>query len=193
GHGIHKIRHVIVLMQENRSFDDYFGTYPGADGIPMRDGRPTVCLPDPRVGHCVRPFHDTHLIDAGGPHTHRAAVADIDAGKMDGFAAAAPPPRHRLCAGHSHDPTCVGTPVRRPVPDVVGYHTGAEIPNYWTYADRFVLQAHLFEGVRSWAPPSPLEMVSGWRARCSDPSNPMSCRTFLGYEPAASAHATRAY
>ena len=31
--GIHKIKHVIVIMQENRSFDNYFGTYPGADGI----------------------------------------------------------------------------------------------------------------------------------------------------------------
>src|SRR5579859_2157990 len=29
--GIHKIRHVVVIMQENRSFDSYFGTYPGAD------------------------------------------------------------------------------------------------------------------------------------------------------------------
>src|SRR3989442_527969 len=33
--GIHKIRHVVVIMQENRSFDSYFGTFPGADGIPM--------------------------------------------------------------------------------------------------------------------------------------------------------------
>ncbi len=33
--GIHKIKHVIVIQQENRSFDSYFGTYPGADGIPM--------------------------------------------------------------------------------------------------------------------------------------------------------------
>ena len=31
--GIHKIRHVVIIMQENRSFDSYFGTYPGADGI----------------------------------------------------------------------------------------------------------------------------------------------------------------
>ena len=36
--GIHKIRHVVVIMQENRSFDSYFGTFPGADGIPMRTG-----------------------------------------------------------------------------------------------------------------------------------------------------------
>src|SRR2546425_9500212 len=32
---IHKIRHIVVIMQENRSFDSYFGTFPGADGIPM--------------------------------------------------------------------------------------------------------------------------------------------------------------
>ena len=36
--GIHKIKHVIVIMQENRSFDSYFGTYPAAVGIPMHDG-----------------------------------------------------------------------------------------------------------------------------------------------------------
>ena len=33
--GIHKIKHVVVIMQENRSFDSYFGTFPGADGIPI--------------------------------------------------------------------------------------------------------------------------------------------------------------
>jgi phospholipase C len=42
---IHTIRHVVVIMQENRSFDSYFGTYPGANGIPMRNGAPTVCVP----------------------------------------------------------------------------------------------------------------------------------------------------
>ena len=40
--GIHRIKHVIIVMQENRSFDTYFGTYPGADGIPMTDGTPAV-------------------------------------------------------------------------------------------------------------------------------------------------------
>ena len=46
--GIHKIKHVIIIMQENRSFDTYFGTYPGADGIPKERGQFTVCVPDPR-------------------------------------------------------------------------------------------------------------------------------------------------
>src|SRR5437870_4065056 len=72
--GIHKIKHVVIIMQENRSFDSYFGTFPGADGIPMRDGAPTVCLPNPVTQHCVRPFHDAGPINAGGPHTSGAAL-----------------------------------------------------------------------------------------------------------------------
>ena len=52
--GIHKIQHVIIVMQENRSFDNYFGTYPGADGIPMKHGVPTVCVPSPSGGASAR-------------------------------------------------------------------------------------------------------------------------------------------
>jgi phospholipase C len=39
--GLHKLKHLIFIVQENRSFDHYFGTYPGADGIP----RKLPCLP----------------------------------------------------------------------------------------------------------------------------------------------------
>ena len=50
------IQHLIMLMQENHSFDNYFGTYPGANGIP--DG---VCMPvnpfDSKSTSCVEPFH----------------------------------------------------------------------------------------------------------------------------------------
>jgi hypothetical protein len=77
---IHKIKHVVIIMQENRSFDTYFGTYPGADGIP-----PGVCVPDRLAGGCVRPFHDAADINYGGPHSALDATADINGGKMDGF------------------------------------------------------------------------------------------------------------
>jgi phospholipase C len=55
--GIHKIRHVVIIMQENRSFDSYFGTYPGADGIPGLAGNPGTlpCVPDPLRHRCVHP------------------------------------------------------------------------------------------------------------------------------------------
>src|SRR5436190_14899672 len=51
-----KIKHVVIIMQENRSFDSYFGTFPGADGIPMSGGRPTACVPAPNG--CQRPYHN---------------------------------------------------------------------------------------------------------------------------------------
>src|SRR5215211_3894165 len=56
--GFDNINHVIFVVQENRSFDHYFGTFPGADGIPMKHGEPAVCVPDPVLGECVPPYHD---------------------------------------------------------------------------------------------------------------------------------------
>ena len=73
-------------MQENRSFDSYFGTFPGADGIPAKNGTFTVCVPDPRAASgCQRPYFDAGDVNAGGVHSAEAAIADIDSGRMDGF------------------------------------------------------------------------------------------------------------
>src|SRR5947209_5264683 len=85
--GIHKIKHVVVIMQENRSFDSYFGTYPGADGIAGLAGNPgqIPCLPDPTSAKCLKPFHDTGLVNGGGPHGKVAGLADINKGAMNGF------------------------------------------------------------------------------------------------------------
>jgi phospholipase C len=105
--GIHKIKHIVVIMQENRSFDSYFGTYPGADGIPMRHGRITVCVPDPLRKKCVRPYHDPHDTNLGGPHEHIAFTTDLDGGKLDGFIRA-----RQSCKNALDPPDCVAT--RRP-------------------------------------------------------------------------------
>jgi len=68
------IQHVFIIMQENRSFDNYFGTYPGANGIPMdTNGVPTVCVPDPLTAVCMRPYHSTSMVNFGGPHTNTAS------------------------------------------------------------------------------------------------------------------------
>ncbi len=167
--GIHKIHHVVVIMQENRSFDSYFGTYPGADGIRMRRGVPTACLPDPRNGGCRRPYHDASDVNGGGPHGAVNASADVDGGRMDGFLAQAVSTPH-----HCRDvnaPRCSPSGAR----EVLGYHDGREIPNYWTYASQFVLQDHLFAPTTSWSLPQHLFMVSEWSAICREPGDAMSC------------------
>jgi phospholipase C len=77
--GIHNIQHVVMIMQENRSFDSYFGTYPGANRIPAG-----VCVPLGRG--CVAPFHNPSDRNSGGPHGDKSAVKDINGGLMNGFA-----------------------------------------------------------------------------------------------------------
>ena len=136
--GIHKIRHVVIIMQENRSFDSYFGTYPGADGIPVKNGVPKVCNPDPKTGQCIKPYHDRADLNGGGPHFSADARADINGGKMDGFVRRAAEGR-RGCL-NTTNPACTNSTT----PDVMGYHDERDIPNYWAYARNFVLQDHMF-------------------------------------------------
>jgi phospholipase C len=162
--GIHKIKHVIVIMQENRSFDEYFGTYPGADGIPMAHGVPTVCVPDPAKGDCVRPYVSHKDVDAGGVHGSVAARVDIDHGKMDGFIAANESKGQTACRDVTA-PTCVYE--RDFARAMMAYHTGSDLPNYWSYARNFVLQDHMFEPNASWSLPSSLFKVSEWSAACA--------------------------
>src|SRR5436309_13450011 len=162
--GIHKIKHVIVIMQENRSFDSYFGTFPGADGIRMKGGRPAVCLPDPGYGGCQAPYPDHADENHGGGHFKADVVPQIDGGRMDGFLSEAEK------AGYCPD--------GRAACDVMGYHTGSDIPNYWSYAKHFVLQDRMFEPVNSWSVPSHLYLVSEWSASCRRPV-PMSCRSYI--------------
>ncbi len=170
--GIHKIKHFVVIMQENRSFDSYFGTFPGADGIPSRDGVATVCSLDVRTRKCVRPYHDPALVNGGGPHNAKNARADINGGRMNGFVAQAEIAA-RGCVIGSDNPNCSPSAT----PDVMGYHDAREIPNYWTYAQNFVLDDHMFEPVRSWSFASHLYMVSGWAAYCTQFERPSSCRS----------------
>jgi phospholipase C len=167
-----KIKHVIVIMQENRSFDHFFGTFPEADGIPMKDGVPTVCSPNPLNGRCVKPFHDASLENLGGGHDVWAARADIADGAMNGYVTNL---MHRLgCFPDSKNPhrQCSYAVDR---PDVMGWHDAREIPNYWRYARDFVLQDHLFESNLGSSIPIHVSEVSGWSAVCLDPTEPMSC------------------
>jgi phospholipase C len=179
-----QIEHVIMIMQENRSFDNYFGTYPGANGFPVG-----TCVPlnpaQPSLG-CVPPFHDQHDVNAGGPHAAVAAQADIDnlgAGPlMDGFVyqqttqgmRECPPKIARFAPGGTDCAGLVPGTIRH---DVMGYHDANELGNYWAYAQHFVLQDQMFESVRGWSGASHLDMTSEWSAACTNPAVLSTCTT----------------
>ena len=137
-------------MQENRSFDSYFGTYPGANGIPQG-----ISFIDPHDGTTVTPYHDTNDINLGGPHGWDNAQADIDSGKMDGFLTQA----YKGLNANGTPLAPNTTPGHNPK-DVMGYHDYHEIPNYWNYARLYVLQDNLFESVASYSLPAHLYMLA---------------------------------
>ena len=130
-------------MQENRSFDHYFGTYPGAYGIPSG-----ITFTDPYHGTQVAPYHDTSDINFDGPHGWENAQADINGGKMDGFLAQA---YTRYAEGVVPSKQVGSNPQ-----EVLGWHDYNEIPNYWNYANLYVLQDHMFESIASYSLPAHL-------------------------------------
>jgi phospholipase C len=187
---LHKIKHVVIIMQENRSFDQYFGTFPGANGIPGLAGNPgsVPCIPDPQDqgGGCEQPFHELSDENFGGPHSQRAAVGDMNCADlpqrsgchMDGFAIQSE--RGATCS--SDNPLCSPCKViaNSTCPDVMGYHTRADIPNYWRYARDYVLQDHMLDPQTSWSLPSHLYLLSEWAAKCTNAYDPFSCKSKLG-------------
>jgi hypothetical protein len=75
------IEHIIVIVQENHSFDNYFGTYPGANGIPAR-----IMLPEVPGGPLVlAPFLATTPTQPDMSHSWVSAALSYDNGLMDGF------------------------------------------------------------------------------------------------------------
>jgi phospholipase C len=127
------IKHVVLLMQENRSFDHYFGTMAGVRGfddpkaIQQGNGRSVFYQSDPEnpLGYLL-PFHlDTRTTSAQNiPSTSHAWAVQHEAwngGKMDNWM-----PAHRKVDGLN-------------APYVMGYHTRADIPFQFALAEAFTI------------------------------------------------------
>ena len=81
GTGSIPIQHFIFIVQENHSFDNYFGTFPGANGIP-----PGTALPDYPDGPPVnQPFLTSETSVHDLSHSWKSCALAYDRGAMDGF------------------------------------------------------------------------------------------------------------
>jgi phospholipase C len=118
------IEHFIVLMQENHTFDNYFGTYPGAEGLP--EG---TCIPvdpfDKTRTECVEPFHigDRPIEDLD--HSDSTFELQYNKGKMNGFV-------YALNQRNQNGALAMG------------YYDDRDLPYYWNLADQYVLFDHMF-------------------------------------------------
>lgn len=126
------IEHVVFIVKENRTFNNYFATYPGAEGA--TEGGTIRCDED---GCTDGPVVELTLGDDVYPHdlTHcfRCGLVAINGGKMNGFN------RMNGVIAQSTNADLFGA-------DMTGYSylDRRGIPNYWAYADRFVLADHFF-------------------------------------------------
>ena len=139
--GIHNIQHVVVIMQENRSFDSYFGTYPGRQRDP-RPGRVPRRPAERRLQRALPRPERKQLRRAarrGARDRGRSTAGRWTASSARGRAA-----RHRA----QQSPLRPERSRKQAPADVMGYHDAREIPNYWTYAKNFVLQDNMFESGR---------------------------------------------
>ena len=135
------IEHFVVLMQENHSFDNYFGTFPGADGIPKE-----TCMPvgQSRPGApCVRPFPLRGRVVPDLLHDARTHRIQRAGGRMNGFV-----------RGASMDRQTVER-------SVMGYYGGDDLPFYWNVAKQFVLFDRFFAATPGGSVSNHLSWVAG--------------------------------
>ena len=142
------IEHIVILMQENRSFDHYFGTMPGVRGfqdptaITLPGGKSVFYQPDPsHADGYLTPFHyDTKSTSAqqtpGTDHTWGTQHQAWDNGAMDQWVAA---------KGEY----------------TMGYFTQPDIPFHWALAQAFTLCDNYHCSVLGPTNPNRLYMWSG--------------------------------
>ncbi len=127
------IKHIVFIVKENHTFDNYFGTFPGADGATT--GR----LSD---GSIVRLGHTPDPLLADVEHTPQAAQTAYNHGKMNGFDKIAGAQQgHRDVA--------------------LSQYYESDIPNYWAYARHFLLADHFFTPVLGPSFPNHLVTIAG--------------------------------
>ncbi|MEU5425003.1 alkaline phosphatase family protein [Streptomyces olivoreticuli] len=151
-----QIEHVIFLMQENRSFDHYFGTLEGVrgfddpDAVTLPSGRPVFYQPDPQHpdGYLL-PFHnDTRTTNAarayGTSHSWQSQHLSWNDGRMDNWV-----PTHRAADG----------PVKGPF--TMGYYTRDDLPFHYALADAFTVCDNYFCSVLGPTHPNRVMAISG--------------------------------
>ena len=113
------IKHIVVMIQENRSFDNFFATFPNADGA--RTGK---------MGHKTVKLREVNLYDAcDWGHSYKGFLADYDGGKMDGF------------GQEGGGGQCPGKAGKR----VYAYVNPEQLAPDWDIATEYVLADHMFQ------------------------------------------------
>jgi phospholipase C len=155
------IKHVVVLFDENISFDHYFGTYPKAantDGTKFKAKKHTpkvnglskkLLTKNPNQYNPVRLTHEQALT-CDQDHTYGKEQLAVDGGKMDKFV-----------ENTGHD-TCTGQPVLFGEPGLVmDYFDGNTVTGMWNYAQNYAMSDNNWDTVFGPSSPGAVDLISG--------------------------------
>jgi phospholipase C len=168
------IKHLVVIFQENNSFDHYFGTYPKAANPPgepvfvAADDTPAVNgLNDALLDHnpnAVAPFRldrSQAALDCDNDNAYAAEQAAFDHGLMDKFpedtSSSATPPS--------------GDEVACPAGIAMGYYDGNTVTALWNYAQHFAMSDNFYDTEFGTTAMGHLNLISGQTHQTFEPGN----------------------
>ncbi|HTP59387.1 MAG TPA: alkaline phosphatase family protein, partial [Spirochaetia bacterium] len=171
------IKYVFVLYQENRSFDSYFGTFPGVDGLYSQPPGKTpgffqVLTNTDGTQSTIQPFRigprefaaDTDDVD----HSHALLAAKMDvangAAKMDKFAAVE---EAKYAKGAA--PSLMAKQFGELT---MAYMDGDTVPFLWRYANRFVLFDRIFQSMVGPSTPGNLAIIAAQSGQTQEALHP---------------------
>src|ERR1700682_3704553 len=129
--GIRRIQHIVFIIKENRTFDNYFGTFPGADGATTGTISTGQVVP---LGRTPDRIHDIS-------HSWQGAIQAMDGGRMDRF---------DIIQGGSVNGDLAS----------YTQNTSQDLPNLFAYARHFVIADRMFSSLQGPSFPNHLYTVA---------------------------------
>ncbi|HUY82051.1 MAG TPA: alkaline phosphatase family protein [Acidobacteriaceae bacterium] len=149
------VHHVFVIYQENRSFDSYFGSFPGADNLATAEARAHGFRQWDAIGKTwVTPFLLKAADTEDADHSREALLAKTDHGKMDDFVGYE---EKRLVSTGAASPQLA----RQMGMLTMAHEDCHTVPFLWMYAHRFALYDHIFQAMYGPSTPGNIDLIAG--------------------------------
>ena len=147
--GIAKINHIVVMMQENRSYDSYFARL-HYQGQPASEVEPLTGNPDPNGGATIHPFLKTALCETADlNHSWNGTHQEWNGGHMNGFTAA------------NGSGSANADPADPSGSRTMGYYATGTLPFYYGIANQFAIADRYFASTLTQTFPNRFYLYAG--------------------------------
>jgi phospholipase C len=146
------VKHVFIIYQENHTFDNYFGTFPGADNLTTAEAQAHGYRQWDPIGKAwVTPFRITDPDTSGASQARAVVEAKMDGGRMDRFVAV-----QEQKSLKDYSPA----DARRVGLITMSFYDCDTLPYLWKYAHTFALYDHIFQGMVGPSTPGNIEIIA---------------------------------